>query len=119
MKILPLLFAFALNAAAATSLPKPIYVVHPDGLPRDFLGATVRVALTLDAAGIPHDVTTADRVPRDVSACLLPAVAQWRFSPYRVGGVARPLRIVIPLRLVPGTIKPTTYADPSLAVAGR
>ncbi len=89
----------ARDQAPALQLAHPVYVVHPTGLPASFKNTVVRVTMTLDANGIPHDVAADGYLPRDVAKRLLPVVAQWRFSPVRENGRAVTARVILPIEL--------------------
>lgn len=119
MKLATLFCALAASAAAAVTPPSPVYVVHPLDLPRDYQGVTVRIALTVDAEGVPHDIAAAQPLPRSLTAQLFPALAAWRFSPGRVNRVPRSTRVILPLCLVPGRTQPTFLPDPSTLLAAE
>jgi outer membrane biosynthesis protein TonB len=96
--------AFAGTPAAAavdvrSSLPVPVSVVHPTNLPLRFKDTTVQVVLTIDAQGVPHDVSAAGGMPADFAKQLLPVVAQWRFSPMYENGKAVAARVILPIEL--------------------
>ena len=79
--------------------PAPLKVVTPTGLSRVLVGVTLRLRLTIDAAGQPHDVKVVgpheDRLTRGVVS----AVAQWQFTPALENGVPVSVRAELPLQL--------------------
>lgn len=84
--------------------PAPIKIVNPTGLFRRHEGATVTLSLTVDAAGQPHDIKLARGTDDNLTEKLLPAVAQWRFTPAKRNGVAVATRIELPVQLVEGPV---------------
>ncbi len=102
------LFATVAFAAPAepvhTVAPVPLKVVHPTNLPPSYENETVEVTFMLDAKGVPHDVKSMARLPEQVSKNLLPAVAQWRFTPFYRNGQATPTQVVLPLKLIDGPL---------------
>lgn len=98
---------FAAGAANATSAteatytkPHPAKVVSPENLPRRCLDTTVNVALTVDEFGQPKDITIVGRKDRELARSLVPAIAQWRFTPATKDGAPVSQRVVMPLKLV-------------------
>lgn len=71
--------------------------VAPDTLPAGYEDATVMVAFTLKTTGEPVDIRVVS--PRDsaLEKCLLPAVAQCRFSPVIKNGVAVDTKVMLPM----------------------
>lgn len=95
----------AIDSAQKTyAAPAPTQVVTPKGIAHRFEGETIRVRLSLDAAGQPVQVDLVGSQDVNLVRQLLPAVSQWRFSPARVDGHPVPAEIELPIRLV---------ADPS------
>lgn len=88
------------TAALKFDAPAPVQVVSPVRLPRSAEGATVTLAMTIDAAGQPHDVRVVGRGHEDISRNLVAAVSQWKFSPARKNGAAVPAKVLLPLELV-------------------
>lgn len=82
--------------------PAPAKVVHFSNLSRQYENAQVTVTLTIDAAGVPHDVRPSGRVPQDLAKIVVSMVSQWRFTPRYVNGQAVATRAVLPLQLVEG-----------------
>lgn len=101
------------SASGTLTLPVPLRVVHPMDLPRWFEDQNVNVEFTLDAAGVPHDVTTKEALPAGVARRLLPAIAQWRFTPCLRNGHPVAIRVVMPLEVVVGDL-----AKPPVAAGG-
>lgn len=93
----------AASPSAQRSLrPEPRHVVTPLGLPSRFKGATVKLTFTIDAQGNVHDVAPVGRMPADLAKHLLPAIAQWKFSPMYENGQAVPVKVIFPLLLAEG-----------------
>jgi len=84
--------------------PVPVTVVSPTGLLPRHEGETVTLSLTIDAAGQPHDIRFLQGGDQNLTKRLLPAVAQWKFSPAKKNGVPVPAKIVLPVQLVDGRI---------------
>jgi|GEM_PF-513853 len=81
--------------------PHPIHVVEPTDLPRRYIGETVNVTFLLDEAGQPSDVKLADHAnDSELAESLLPAVAQWKFSPLKKDGKAISHRVMLPVELI-------------------
>ena len=91
-------------ASATLTLPVPLHAVHPTNLPRWFEDHSVTLVFTLDAAGVPHDVATREPLPAQVARRLLPAIAQWRFTPCLRDGRPVAVRVVLPLEIVAGDL---------------
>jgi TonB family protein len=95
------------NDASATEAtytkPEPAKIVSPEGLPRRCLDTTVKVAFTVDEFGQPRDITLVGRKDRELARSLIPAIAQWRFTPATKDGSPVSQRVVMPLKLVADT----------------
>jgi len=89
--------------ADRSNLPVPVTVVHPTDLPREYENATVYLKFTLDQAGVPHNVAPVGPMPDKLASRLIPAVANWKFTPYR-DAKGQPIRknVILPLELVDG-----------------
>jgi TonB family protein len=86
-------------AAMKFEVPVPASVVSPTGVPLGYEGKTVRISLTIDAAGQPHDIRVISVNDRVLTNSLVAAVSQWRFTPCRANGVAVSTKVVLPLEL--------------------
>jgi TonB family protein len=85
---------------ASFRAPVPVKVVSPQNLPRRYMNETIRLSLTIDETGKPHNVTLlSDRDPK-LARNLLPAVEQWQFKPAMKDGRAFPAEVVLPLEVV-------------------
>jgi TonB family protein len=104
------LSASALSAAVVTnpvttevatySAPAPMKVVNPTGISRRYQGETIRLSLTVDETGQPHNINLlAGRDPHLVRH-LLPVVAKWQFAPAKQNGRPVSAHIVLPIQLV-------------------
>jgi hypothetical protein len=110
--------AAASSAFAATSLDRPAHlpapfsaapiptkVVHPTELPARYRNITVTVEFTLDQYGFAHNVAPIGDMPKDLAARLLPAIAQWEFTPCRdLQGNPISKKVIMPVTLVEGRI---------------
>lgn len=89
-----------MTAGAEYSAPVPVKIVNPAGIQRRFQGETIRLSLTVDETGQPHNINLlAERDPNLVRN-LLPAVAQWKFTPAMKNGRPVSANIVLPIELV-------------------
>ena len=86
-----------------TAVPHPEVMVGPEDLPRRFLDVTVKVSFTVDEKGQPRDIKLVTPTDRDLARSLLPAIAQWRFTPAFVNGEPVSKRVVMPVKIVAGT----------------
>ena len=87
-------------AAARFDAPAPAKVVSPVDLPRSFMREIVKVTLTVDAAGQPHDIKVVSTKDQAVTKSLVAAVSKWQFTPARENGVAVSCKVMLPLELV-------------------
>ncbi len=88
-----------LYQATRTDIALPSKVIAPTDLPRRFVDATVMIALTVDAAGLPHDIAIMKPIDPELSRALIPALAQWRFTPAQKDGQPVAQRVVLPIKL--------------------
>jgi protein TonB len=86
--------------AAENSAPVPTKIVAPSGISRRFEGAVVYLRLTVDETGRPHHITLRSGEDQNLVNHLLPAVAQWKFTPAMKNGRAVPMQIELPVELV-------------------
>lgn len=80
--------------------PIPTSVVRPVNLPNSYRGETVRLAMTIDAAGQAHDIKVLSGNDRALTKSLVMAVSQWQFTPARQNGQAVSVKVELPLELV-------------------
>ena len=93
------------SALAAVSqfnaIPHPVEVVEPSNVPSRFMGETVNVTFLVDEVGNPSEIKLVDHSDdADLANSLLPAVAQWKFSPLQKDGEAISHRVILPIELV-------------------
>lgn len=88
---------------AAFTKPHPATIVSPEWLPRRYLDTTVKVAFTVDENGQPRDIKIMGPKDRDLARSLVPAIAQWRFTPATKDGTPVSQRVVMPVKLVADT----------------
>jgi TonB family protein len=96
--------AFPTNdSASAEKTPAPRVVassvVHPTGLPREFVGALVNIEFSLDASGQPRDIKVLRVTDPVLKRQVVQAFSQWRFTPG--AGETAAKRFILPLELVP------------------
>ncbi|MBP6506347.1 MAG: TonB family protein [Opitutaceae bacterium] len=89
----------AVNPALQRDLPRPDTVVAPSNLPRQYLGTTVKLSFIVDETGQPHDIQVISSSNRSLANSLVPALAQWRFTPAMENGVPVAKRVILPLKL--------------------
>lgn len=89
----------AVNPAPGTAVPHPDTVVAPSDLPRQYLGATVRLSFIVDETGQPHDIQVLSSNSRSLARSLVPALEQWRFTPAQENGVPVSMRVILPLKI--------------------
>lgn len=85
---------------ASYTAPAAVKIVNPTGILRRFQGETIRLSLTVDETGRPHDINLLSERDPNLIRNLLPAVAQWKFSPAMKNGRPVPASIVLPIQLV-------------------
>ena len=86
--------------SARTDKPTVTKVVNPTGVPQRHEGATVDVTFTVDANGQPHHIKVLSPADPDLTRSLVPAIAQWRFTPAQKNGAPVSTRVLLPLKLV-------------------
>jgi TonB family protein len=86
---------------ASTNLvaPVPVKIVNPVNLPFRFENETVTLSLTIDAAGVPHNIKVVSRGDHEASQSLVSAVSQWKFTPGLLNGVPVTTRVTLPVEL--------------------
>ncbi|MFI5336431.1 MAG: energy transducer TonB [Opitutales bacterium] len=82
-----------------TDMPVPVKIVTPS-ISNEFSGLKISLEFTVDASGIPQQITTSAPVPSRLAAALTEAVGQWRFQPLSRNGQAVPAHIILPLAIV-------------------
>ena len=82
-----------------TDVPLPEKIVSPENLPRAYVGQVVRVALLVDEQGQPRDISVLDSRDHALTASIVEAVSQWRFTPAQANGRAIAKKIVLPIEL--------------------
>ena len=75
-------------------------IVPPTELPRNYLGATVMVVLTVDATGQPHDIKVVSEKDRRLTRSLVTAISQWQFTPGSKNGMPVETKVEFPLELM-------------------
>jgi len=93
----------ALNPAPAAEkieAPVPARIIQPIALPQRYLGSTVTLTMTIDAAGKPHHVRVMSQSDQAAYKSLVATVSQWKFTPGRRNGRAVPTRIELPLEVM-------------------
>lgn len=70
-------------ALACVELPRPISIAGPDQISRVHDGATIRVALTVDADGRARDISVLQPNDAALEKRIRAAAAGWEFPPAR------------------------------------
>jgi TonB family protein len=86
----------------SNTAPTPLTIVAPSGIPRRFQNETIRLSLTIDESGRPRNIELLSGRDAALVRHLLPAVAQWKFSPATKNGRAVATDVVLPIELVDG-----------------
>ncbi len=89
-----------ITKAVTYTPPAPVKVVSPTGISRRFQGETIRLSLTVDAAGRPRNINLLSGRDPHLVTHLLPAVAQWKFTPATKNGQPVSADIVLPIEIV-------------------
>lgn len=89
-----------LTGTAEYSAPSPMKIVNPTGILRRYQGETIRLSLTIDATGQPHNINLLSKRDPHLVKHLLPVVAQWKFTPAMKNGRPVSADIVLPIQLV-------------------
>jgi len=84
--------------------PVPAQVVNPTGLLPRHAGETIVLSLTVDETGRPHNVQLMRGSDENLTKRLLPAVAQWKFTPAKKNGVPVRAHVVLPVQLIDGRV---------------
>ncbi len=86
--------------SAKDSMPALVKIVHPTGIFPSHRGEVVRLSLTIDETGLPHNVRFVSGRDPNLVQRLLPAVTQWKFTPAVKNGRAVAMEVVLPIQLV-------------------
>jgi TonB family protein len=92
--------ATAWPQVAQADKPTVAKVVEPTGVPQQMEGATIQVAFTVDQNGAPQHIRLLTSYNPALERSLLPALAQWRFTPVQKNGAPVSTRVVMPLKLI-------------------
>jgi hypothetical protein len=80
--------------------PAPMKIVNPTGILRRYQGETIRLSLTVDAMGQPHNISLLSERDPHLVKHLLPVIAQWKFTPAMKNGRPVTADVVLPIALV-------------------
>lgn len=94
------LFAYTDSKQPVVTLPSVAKAVSPAGLSPLHKDRVVRVAMTIDVNGKASDISIASPSDRNLREALIPAVAQWEFTPATKDGKAVSARVVLPVKLL-------------------
>lgn len=83
--------------------PAPMKIVNPTGIPRRYLGETIRLSLTIDETGQPRNISLLSGRDPNLGKQLLPVIAQWKFTPAMKNGRPVSADVVLPIALVAGS----------------
>lgn len=92
-----------------SEVPVPIAVVSPIVSP-EHAGATVEVAFVVDATGKPTGLSVKSGTDEALASAVIEAVEQWRFTPAHVDGTPVATKVVLPVRVIDGTLAGARYA---------
>jgi TonB family protein len=87
-------------STAKDTMPVPTKIVNPTGISPGHRGEIVRLSLTIDESGLPHNVRFVSGRDPNLVQHLLPAVAQWKFTPAVKHGRPVATEVVLPIQLV-------------------
>lgn len=90
--------------STAFSAPAPAKVVSPTDLPRRFENKTIRLSLTVDETGRPHNIMVVSDRDRKLAERIRSAVSQWEFTPAMKHGQPVAVDVVLPLQVVAGPL---------------
>lgn len=93
--------AYVESFQGRSDVPVPISVVSPQIQAR-YAGRTVVVEFIVDATGTPGSLKLRDghKVPAELGAPILVALAQWRFAPLVRDGVGVSVPVAVPVTVV-------------------
>ena len=87
------------NCRKDSNIPVPISVVTPQV--RDYaIGQSLEVEFTVTAAGKPSGINVLSSRDAELSEAVVTAVSQWQFKPAQKDGVAVPMKVILPVRVV-------------------
>ena len=87
------------NCRKDSNIPVPISVVTPqvrDGS----IGQSLEVEFTVSATGKPSGINVLSSKDAELSEAVVTAVSQWQFKPAQKDGVAVPMKVILPVRVV-------------------
>jgi TonB family protein len=90
--------------STAFSAPAPAKVVSPTDLPRRYQNKTIRLSLTVDESGRPHNIAVLSDRDEKLARRLRSAVSQWEFTPAMKNGQPVSVDVVLPLQVVDGPL---------------
>jgi len=88
------------NCRKDSSIPVPISVVSPQ-IQNVAVGQTLEVEFTVNAAGKPSGIyVLSNNKDSELSEAVVSAVSQWQFKPAQKDGVAVPMKVILPVRII-------------------
>ena len=90
----------AMADRADYSAPSPMKIVNPTGILRRYQGETIRLSLTVDETGQPHNINLLSTRDPHLVKHLLPVIARWKFTPAMKHGRPVSADVVLPIALV-------------------
>jgi len=94
----------------APGVPVPVSVVTPV-IGSGYEGATVQLEFTVDTTGKPADFSVMSSPDTVLSATVVDAVKQWRFTPAFDNGVPVAKKVVLPVKIVDEVLPVTRVAS--------
>lgn len=97
--------AYIENCPKSSDIPVPVAVVTPS-VASEYAGSTVEVEFTVDTTGKPTALSVKSSPDSLLSAVVVDAVRQWRFTPAQANGIPVAKKVFLPVKIVdelPGT----------------
>ncbi len=92
------------------NVPVPIAVVSPS-VSSEYAGASVELEFVVDQGGSPTAISVKSSPDATLSAVVVDAVKQWRFTPAKYNGQPVATKVVLPVRIVGPSIPGARYAS--------
>jgi periplasmic protein TonB len=87
------------NCSKSPDVPVPVAVVTPS-VPSEFAGSTVELEFTVDTTGKPTALSVKSSPDTTLSAAVVDAVKQWRFTPAQANGIPVAKKVFLPVKIV-------------------
>jgi periplasmic protein TonB len=97
--------AYIENSPKNPEIPVPIAVVTPS-VAREYAGSTVEMEFTVDTTGKPTAFSVKSSPDSTLSAVVVDAVKQWRFTPAQANGIPVAKKVFLPVKIVDELLGP-------------